>query len=255
MVPIKTKEEIEIIKEGAKKLASIMNVLEKNVFSGVDTLSLDKIAESMIVDLGGESSFRGYGSESGNPFPSTICASINDEIVHGIPSKNTILNEGDIFKVDIGMKFGGFHTDMARTFAVGKISPKRKNIIEVAKKSFYEGVGVMKNGKRLSDYSRAVQEYVEKNNFSVVRDLVGHGVGRKLHEEPQIPNYFSNRFRDLQLKSGMVFALEPMINYGGYDIIIGEDGWVFKTEDGSDSAHWENTVLITNEGVDVLTEY
>jgi methionyl aminopeptidase len=255
MVPIKSKIEIEIMKEGGKKLASVMAELESMVGPGVSTLEIDQAAERLVKEKGGIPSFKGYGSHEGNPFPSTICASVNDEIVHGIPSKRVILKNGDIFKIDIGMKYKGFHTDMARSFAVGILSEKEKEIIEVAKNSFYEGVKVMKDGVKLSKYSKAVQKYVEKRGYSVVRDLVGHGIGRELHEDPQIPNYFNKNYRDFVLKPGMVFALEPMINAGTYNIIVGKDGWVFSTADRQLSAHWENTVIVTKDGVDIITEY
>lgn len=255
MIKIKTQKEIEIMRDGGRKLASVMLKLENKVLPGVSTWEIDQLAEKEIEKLGGKPSFKGYGAQDGNPFPSTICASVNDEIVHGIPSKSVILREGDVFKIDIGMKYKGMHTDMARSFAVGKVNEKKMKIISVARESFYRGVETMHPGSMISEYSKAVQQYVEKNGLSVVRDLVGHGIGAELHEDPQIPNYYQKRAHNFMLQSGMVFALEPMINDGTYFVNVGEDGWVFKTEDGGLSAHWENTVLVTDDGIDILTEY
>ena len=232
-----------------------MNEIEKNIKIGIDTLSLDKIAEDAILKLGGIPAFKNYGSDVGDPFPASICASINDEIVHGIPSEEIILREGNILKVDVGMKYEGMFSDMARTFAVGKIDKKARKLIEITEKSFWEGVSKIKNGAMLSDYSKAVQKYVEQNGFSVVRDLVGHGIGTKLHEDPQVMNYWGKGYyQDLKLKSGMVLALEPMVNEGSYHLTIEKNGWVFKTKDGKLSAHYENTVLVTDDGYEILTK-
>lgn len=231
-----------------------MDEIKKSAKSGISTLALDKIAEENISKLGGIPAFKNYGSESGNPYPATVCASLNDEIVHGIPSKDKILREGDILKIDIGMKYGGMFSDMARTFAIGKISSVAEELKETTEKSFWEGVSKIKNGAMLSDYSKAVQGYVEADGFSVVRDLVGHGIGKELHEDPQIPNYYDENYQDLKLRSGMILALEPMVNEGSYYTIIGKDGWVFKTRDKKLSAHYENTVLVTDEGYEILTK-
>jgi len=254
MVSIKSNQEIEKIKESGRRLAVVMDGIKKSIKVGISTLALDKIAEENILRLGGIPAFKNYGGESGKPYPASICASLNDEIVHGIPAEDVILSEGDVVKIDIGMKFGGMFSDMARTFAVGKISNIAKKLKETAEKSFWEGVSKIKNGAMLSDYSRTVQRYVEYNDFSVVRDLAGHGIGKELHEDPQIPNYYDGNYRDLKLKTGMVLALEPMINEGSYYSVVREDGWVFRTRDGKLSAHYENTVLVTNEGYEVLTK-
>lgn len=243
------------MREGGKKLASVMRELERKVKPFANTLDLDKLAEKLVFGLGGKPSFKGYQGSSLKPFPATICASLNDEIVHGIPIKNRILHEGDILKIDIGMEYKGMHTDMARTFAVGEISKEAKKLIYVTKQSFWKGIGGLKAGKLLSVYAKTVQNWVEENGFSVVRDLVGHGVGKNLHENPQIPNYYIPKFRDLKLAAGMAFALEPMVNEGSFETIMGKDGWVFKTKDGKLSAHYENTVIIEENGVEVLTDY
>ncbi len=255
MVSIKNDKEIKALREGGKKLARVMEEIENNIKSGVSTFSLDKAAEEMILKLGGTPAFKNYGSDLGQPYPASICASLNDEIVHGIPSRDVIVQKGDILKIDIGMKYDGMFTDMARTFAVGKISETAKKIKKITEESFWKGVSKIKNGAMLSDYSKAVQKCVEDNGFSVVRDLVGHGIGVELHEDPQIMNYYDGYYYDdLKLKSGMVLALEPMVNEGKYQTIIGKGGWVFRTKDGKLSAHYENTVLVTEEGYEILTK-
>ncbi|KKQ47298.1 MAG: Methionine aminopeptidase [Candidatus Moranbacteria bacterium GW2011_GWD2_37_9] len=203
---------------------------------------------------GGIPAFKGYGKETGNPFPATICASINSEVVHGIPSRNVILKEGDILKIDIGMEYEGYFSDMARSFAVGNVSARAKEIIEMVKNSFYKGFENMRAGKKIGEYSKAVQRYVEASGYSVIRNLVGHGIGKKLHEDPQIPNYYEKRMGNLKLEVGMTLALEPMINEGGYETVLGNDGWVFQTKDGKLSAHWENTIVITERGAEILTQ-
>lgn len=253
MINIKTEKEIEAMRECGKRLAFIMNELEKKILPGISTYEIDKLAEKLILKAQGIPSFKGYGG-SKKPFPATICASINSEIVHGIPKKETILRDGDVFKIDIGMKYEGMHTDMARSFAVGKIDGAKQKIIDTVRESFYQGVGALKVGKKLNRYCKATQKYIEKNNFAVVKNLVGHGIGKKLHEYPQVPNYYERGVCKFKLEPGMTFALEPMINAGGHETKLGKDGWVFETRDGSLSAHWENTILITKDGVEILTE-
>lgn len=252
MIIIKSQKEIEIMRVGGKILAFVMEQMGNNVAPGKNTFEIDALGEKLILEAGGTPIFKGYGKESGNPFPATICASINDEIVHGIPSKNRILREGDIFKIDIGMRYKGMITDMARTFAVGKISTEAQKILDVTRVCLNIGIEKIKAGKPLSDYSIAVQQYVEAQGFSVVRDLVGHGVGKKLHEDPHIPNYKSNE-KEIILKDGMTLALEPMINIGTYRIKLGQDGWTYVTADGKLSAHFEDTVVVTGRGAEILT--
>ena len=254
MVAIKNEKQIEALRESGKRLALVMKEVEKNIKVGIDTLALDKIAEDAILKLGGIPAFKNYGSEMGDPYPSSICASLNNEIVHGFPSKNAVLKEGDILKIDMGLKYDGMFSDMARTFAIGKASYVAEKLMKVAEKSFWEGVSRIKDGAMLSDYSKAVQKYVELNGFSVVRDLVGHGIGKALHEDPQVMNYYNGNFRDLKLKSGMALALEPMVNEGTFQTKIEKNGWVFKTRDGKLSAHYENTVLVTEKGYEILTK-
>ena len=241
------------MREGGKILAGIMAEIGRNVAPGKNTLEIDKLAEELLIARGGKPSFKGYGEDMGNPFPATICASVNSEVVHGIPSKDKILKDGDIFKVDIGMIYKGLHTDMARTFPVGEISEEARELMKVTEQSFFEGIGKMGPGKKLSDYSKTVQKYVEGQGFSVIRNLVGHGIGKELHEDPQVPNYYNRKFQDFDLAHGMTFALEPMVNAGKFETKLGHDGWTFVTKDGSLSAHYENTILITESGVEVLT--
>ncbi|EKD46612.1 MAG: Methionine aminopeptidase, partial [uncultured bacterium] len=176
-----------------------------------------------------------------------------DEIVHGIPSDEKILKEGDILKIDIGLEIDGFFSDMARTFAVGKISDEAQKLIEITEKSFWKGIRELKAGAMLSEYSKVSQKIVEDAGFSVVRNLVGHGIGKHLHEDPQVPNFFEKSFRDLKLEAGMTLAIEPMVNIGTHLTTIGSDGWVFITADKKLSAHYENTILITEKGVEILT--
>lgn len=253
MISIKSKKEIEAIRESGRRLAKIMEELKGRIAPGVNTLELDELAEKLVFDSGGKPSFKGYGGDTERKFPATICASINDEVVHGIPRQDKILKEGDVFKIDIGMQYKGFHSDMARIFAVGNISSEAKKLMEETEKSFWKGIKNLKAGRKLSEYSKVVQKYVEDNGFSIVRNLVGHGIGREVHEDPQIPNYWNKKYQDIRLETGMTLAFEPMVNAGGFETVLGHDGWVFKTKDGSLSAHYENTVLITEKGVEVLT--
>ncbi len=251
---IKTTQEIKIMRENGRILAGIVLDLEKKVKAGVSGKELDDFAEEQIRANGAVPSFKNYGAESGDPFPYTICFSINEEIVHGFPTEEKIIQNGDLVKIDIGLKKDGFHADMARTFCVGEVDQECKDITEHVRKSLLAGLKNIKEGARMSDYSKGVQEYAESNGYSVVRDLVGHGIGHELHEDPQIPNYIEKRFYDFELKAGMTFALEPMINVGTFVVRIASDGWTYVTEDGELSAHWENTIVVTENGYEVLTQ-
>jgi len=255
VVIIKSKKEIEAMREGGKKLAEIMQQIEKAIFPGQNTEMLDKLAERLVFANGGEAVFKNFGKESGNPYPGNICASINSEIVHGIPDKNKKIQKGDIIKIDIGMRYKGLVTDMARTFLVEPVAPEAKKLVETTEQSFWEGVKKIKAGAGLCEYSRAVQKFVESRGFSVVRNLVGHGVGRELHEDPYVPNYYAKRDPDLRLKEGMTLALEPMVNAGSFYTVLEKNGWVFKTKDGKLSAHYENTIVVTKDGAEVLTVF
>lgn len=253
MVTVKNSKEIEIMKEGGRRLALVMEQLEKMAKPGVDTESLDREALALMKKMDSRPAFLNYGKESGNPFPASICASLNDEIVHGIPNKKRIVKSGDLLKLDIGLVYRGFFLDMARTVAIGKVSNEARQLMEVTENCFWEGIRNLRAGSWLSEYSKASEKCAKKAGFSVVENLVGHGVGRNLHEDPVIPNFFYRRFEDMRLKAGMTLAFEPMINIGTHLNVLGQDGWVFKTKDGSLSAHYENTVLITDKGTEVLT--
>ena len=231
----------------------VMKEVTEAIRSGISTAELDALAEQTIRQLEGKPVFKSYGEEYGKPFPASICTSINDEVVHGIPRKDRIIQEGDLVKIDMGMRFDGMVTDMARTVAVGAVSNEAARLVRVTEESLLRGISVVRIGAKLSDYARAVQKHVEENGFSVVRDLVGHGVGFDLHEPPQIPNYFFAGMKDASFRPGMAVAFEPMVNAGGYEVCLGKDGWVFTTEDGSLSAHFEDTVVIADQGVEVVT--
>jgi methionyl aminopeptidase len=243
MIIIKTKKEIEAMKAAGEVVALVLRKLGETAAPGIKTLELDIIAAEIIKKMGATPSFKGYEAY-GNapPFPASICTSINDEVVHGIPG-NIILNTGDIVSVDVGACKYGFHADAARTFAVGKVSDAAAKLISVAEVSFFNGI---------NDISSEIQRTVEGNGFSVVRDLVGHGIGRDLHEEPQIPN-FSTLRKGIRLARGMALAVEPMINAGGFRVKTKENLWTVATFDGSLSAHYENTIIVTLKEPMILT--
>lgn len=247
MVTIKSKTEIEKMRVAGKITGDALREIEKHIKPGVSTLELDRIAFDFIKKRGAMPSFLHY-----NGFPGSICASPNSWVVHGIPSKNVVLKEGDIISIDMGAQKDGYHGDAARTYAVGKISDEAKRLIEVTKQSFFEGIKYATHGAKLGDVSYSIQEYVENNGFSVVRDLVGHGIGKNLHEDPNVPN-FGHKGRGLRLAAGMTIAVEPMVNAGKYDVVVLDDDWTVETEDGSLSAHYENTVLITKGECEILT--
>ncbi len=244
MIKIKTEKEIELLRIAGRITRDTLLEIKKHIKPGVTTKQLDKIAHTFILSQNAKPSFLHL-----NGFPATICASVNDVVVHGFPDDSP-LKEGDIVSIDVGACFKGYHGDSARTFAVGKISAEKQKLIDVTEQSFFEGIKHIKAGNTVGDISSQIQNYVEKHNFGVVREMVGHGVGRNLHEDPSVPNY---GFQGLgpTLKANMVIAIEPMVNMGTRHVII--DGWSCKTEDGLPSAHFENTVLITKAGVEILT--
>lgn len=246
-VTIKSGREIELMREAGRILAIVHEELEKFIRPGITTLDIDKKGEEIIRSFGCIPSFKGY-----NDYPASICVSVNDEVVHGIPSKKTILRDGDIVSLDAGVIYQGYHSDAARTWAVGEITEEAKQLIKVTKQSFFEGIKYAKSGNHLNDISTAIQEYVEAYGYSIVRDLVGHGIGTHLHESPQIPNFKQKR-RGVKLEAGMTLAIEPMVNVGRYDVCWLEDDWTVVTEDGSLSAHYENTVLITDGEPQILS--
>jgi methionyl aminopeptidase len=265
-VTIKTKEEIQIMKEGGRILAEIMAELEKRVRPGITTKELDKLAEELILSYGGKCSFKGYQNTdvgAGKPYPACLCTSINEEIVHAVPSER-VLEEGDIISLDLGIQYKGYHTDMAITLPIGKVNQKTEKLIETTKNALDIGIEKIKPGNYLGDISRAIQKYVEGQNFNVVRELCGHGIGRNVHEEPEILNSVSfdketvdkvKYFGDAKiiLKEGMVLCLEPMVTVGDWHIKKSKDGFGYSTEDGSLSAHFEHTVAVTQDGYLVLT--
>lgn len=248
MIILKSKKEIEFIREAGKIVAYAHEVLREAIKPGISTFELDEIAYRAIVKHNASPSFKGYGG-----FPASICASKNDVVVHGIPRKDDILMEGDIISIDIGAEYKGYHGDAAKTHPVGKITEDDARLIRETRESFYKGIEQALVGKRLSDISHAIQSHVEEFGFSVVREFVGHGVGRSLHEDPQIPNY-GPPDRGPRLESGMVLAIEPMINQGTYKVQVLEDGWTVKTIDGKKSSHYEHTIAITDNGPDILTK-
>lgn len=246
-ITIKTDDEIAIMRKAGKIVAETHELLESMIKPGISTLDLDRAAEKYILSKNATPSFKNY-----NGYPASICASVNEEVVHGIPSKKRILKDGDIISLDIGAYYNGYHGDAARTHGVGEISDEARNLIDVTKQCFFEGLKVIKEGNHLHQISSAIQNYVEERGYSVVRDLVGHGVGRKLHEEPQVPNY-KIIGRGPKLLKGMVIAVEPMINIGRYEVRWLDDDWTVVTMDGSLSAHYENTIYITKDGYELLT--
>lgn len=247
MITIKSANQVEKMRASAKITQEALELIEKHIKPGVNTAQLDKIAHDFIISKGGKPNFLNYRG-----FPGSICASVNDEVVHGIPSKKAVLHEGDIISIDMGTVLDGWHSDAARTFGVGKISDEAQKLIDVTRQSFFEGLKYLKHGAKLGDVSSAIQNYAEKYGYGVVRDLVGHGIGQNLHEDPSVPN-FGRAGHGVKLAAGMTLAIEPMINAGGYKVSILDDDWTVVTNDGSLSAHYENTVLITKDGYEILT--
>lgn len=247
MIKIKSQEEIELMREAGRITRDTLKVVEHSIKAGISTLELDKIAFDYIKSQNAVPSFKNYGG-----FPGSICASINDTVVHGIPSADIILKEGDIISIDVGAKYKGYHSDACRTFPVGKIDAKVKRLIKVTEQSFFEGIKGLKSGAFVGDISHRIQTFVEKNGYTIVRELVGHGVGKDLHEDPQVPN-FGRSGSGPRLNANAVIAIEPMVNMGERNVVFMSDGWTCKTRDGMPSAHYENTVLITEDGVEILT--
>lgn len=246
-VTIKTAREIELMREAGRLLEKVHDELADFVKPGISTLDIDRFGEKLIRSLGCTPNFLNY-----NGYPASICVSVNDEVVHGIPKKNRILQEGDIVSLDAGLIYKGYHSDAARTHAVGKISSEAQQLINVTRESFFEGIKYAKAGNHLHDISAAIGNYAGQFGYGVVRDLVGHGIGTHLHEDPQIPN-FPQRRRGIRLIPGMTLAIEPMINQGRADVEWLDDDWTVVTQDGSLSAHYENTILITEDEPEILT--
>ncbi len=252
-VIIKTKEEIDIIRKGGKRLAKILDYVAKKVAPGISTYELDKYAYDLIKKEGDEPAFLNYRPEGApKAFPATICISVNNEIVHGIPNKNRILKEGDIVSLDGGLKHEGLFTDHAVTVSVGKISKKNQRLLDDTKKALEVGIWAAIGGATVGDIGYAIESFVNKK-YGIVRELSGHGVGKKIHEDPYIPNY-GKRGKGQKLIPGMIVAIEPMLNIGRDDIVSSSDGWTIKTADGSYSAHFEHTILITEGEPEILTK-
>lgn len=246
-VSIKSAREIELMRESCRILSEVHERLGEFIKPGISTWEIDELGEKLIRSYDCIPNFLHY-----NGYPASVCVSVNDEVVHGIPSKKRILKEGDIVSLDAGLIYKGYHSDAARTYPVGNISEEAKKLIEVTRQSFFEGIKFAKAGNHLYDISNAIDAYVSGFGYGIVRDLVGHGIGTSLHEEPQIPNFRQWR-RGIKLQPGMTLAIEPMINMGGYDVAWLDDDWTVVTTDGSLSAHYENTVLITDGEPEVLT--
>jgi len=246
MVTIKSERELTLMRQAGKILADTLALLEENIQPGITTARLDKIAHEYITKQNAWPSFKNY-----NGYPGSICVSLNNEIVHGIPGIRK-LKEGDIISIDGGVCFGGYHADAARTFPVGEIRSEAQRLIEITKASFFEGIKFAREGMRLGDISNAIQVFVEENSYSVVRELVGHGIGSNLHEEPDVPNY-GEKGRGIRLLEGMTLAVEPMVNEGGCEVRSLKDGWTYVTKDNTLSAHYENTIIVHDGDCEIIT--
>ena len=247
MIVLKTGRELKIMKEACRISAGALQLIGKAIEPGVTTAELDRLAEEYILSQGAVPNFKNY-----HGYPATACISINNEVIHGIPTKKRKINAGDIVSVDLGALFEGYHGDNAATFACGDISPEAQRLIDTTRESLYEGIKMARAGGRSGDISNAIQSYVEARGYSVVRDFVGHGVGTSLHEAPEVPN-FGTAGRGVRLMPGMTLAIEPMVNMGKYDVKVMPDGWTVLTKDGSLSAHFEHTVAITSDGPQIMT--
>ncbi len=250
---VKAADDIRRLRESGRRLALVLQSVMSAVQPGMTTKEIDVLAEKLIRAEGGIPIFKGYNAGGGRPFPASLCTSLNNEVVHGIPSEKRRIKDGDLLKLDIGMRFEGMVSDMARTMAIGTVSSEASRLLEVTRESLVRGIAELRPGAPISRYAGTVQSYVEANGFSVVRDLVGHGVGHELHEDPQVPNYTSRHMHDFILETGMTLALEPMINAGTFAVRIAPDDWTFITSDGKLSAHFEDTVVITEKGAEILT--
>ena len=246
-VTIKSSQEIELMRQAGKILAKVHEGLKKELKPGMSTLDIDRIGEEMIRSFGCEPSFKNYQG-----YPASVCVSINEEVVHGIPRKDRIIEEGDIVSLDTGVIYKGYQSDAARTHGVGEITEDARLLIERTRQSFFEGIKFAKEGNHLYDISAAIGDYAEKFGYGVVRDLVGHGIGTEMHEDPQIPNFRQKR-KGMKLQAGMTLAIEPMINIGRPDVAWTDDDWTVVTDDGSLSAHYENTILITKDEPKILS--
>ena len=247
MIKIKTDAEIALMRESGQITKNVLDLIGREIRAGMSTKDIDKLAYDYIKSCGAYPSFLGYSG-----FPASICASIDDMVVHGIPSDNDIIKEGQIVSIDVGVEYNGWQGDAARTFMIGEVSSEKRKLVEVTEQCFFRAVEKLKDGTPLGDIGYAVQTHAEANGFSVVRALVGHGIGQEMHEDPSVPNY-GKKGTGIRLKKGMVIAIEPMINAGVFNVDFMADGWGVRTRDRRPSAHYENTVAITDNGVEILT--
>jgi methionyl aminopeptidase len=249
MIYLKTDEEIVLMREANQLVGKTLGELAKHLRPGITTLDLDRIADTFIRDHGAEPAFLGYGG-----FPKSICTSVNEQVVHGIPSSDSVLKEGDIISIDCGTMLNGFVGDSAYTFCIGEVSEEAKKLLRTTKESLYEGIRHATEGHRVGDISNAVQTYCEQRGYSVVRELIGHGCGRKMHEDPEVPNYGRKGCGPL-LKSGMCICIEPMVNQGSRNVVFEKDGWTVRTRDRKNSAHFEHCIAIRPEGPMILSSF
>jgi methionyl aminopeptidase len=249
---IRTSEEHNAMRESNRIASEVLDLLAEYVRPGITTIELDRIADEYITSQNAVAAFKGYKQGNTPPFPASICASVNDEVVHGIPN-NRKLEEGDIISIDVGISKSGFFGDSARTYPVGTVDESKARLLKITREALLVGISEARTGNRVHDISAAIQEYVEKNGFSVVRELVGHGIGRHLHEEPAVPNY-GRRGTGAKLVEGMVLAIEPMVNTGSHRIWVAQDGWTIRTADGKPSAHYEHAVVVRNDEPEILTK-
>ena len=247
MIKIKTNEQIALMRESGRLTKNVLDLIAREIKEGMSTAKLDKIAYDYIMSCGAVPSFLGYGG-----YPASTCISIDDEVVHGIPSGDRIIKSGQIVSVDVGVILNGWQGDAARTFMIGDVSEEKKKLVKVTEECFFKGIENLRDGSPIGDIGYGVQSHAEKNGFSVVRALVGHGIGKEMHEDPSVPNY-GKKGTGIRLKKGMVIAVEPMINAGDFKVKFMPDGWTVKTIDGKPSAHYENTIAITDNGVEILT--
>lgn len=255
MVTLKKDHEIQIMKQAGRIVADVLQLLEELVRPGVDTLTLDEAAEDLIRKSGGIPATKGYRVQGiATPYPASLCVSVNEEVVHGIPRRERVLQEGDIVSVDVVVGVGRYFGDAARTYAVGEIPEARRRLLQVTHESLHRALAAVRGGATLGDVGYAVESYVKSEGFGLVRDYAGHGIGRHMHEPPQVPNY-GRPGRGMVLKPGMTLAIEPMVMAGGERVVTKSDGWTVVTADGSDAAHFEKTVLVTPQGAEVLTPW
>mgnify|MGYP003434716391 FL=1 len=247
MISIKSSKQIDKMRESCKLTKELFLILEDKIKPGITTKELDTIAYNFYKKHGATPNFLNY-----NGYPATICASVNDEVVHGIPSNKIVLRDGDIISIDMGCILDGWHSDAARTFGVGKITDEAQKLIDDTKESFFKGIEVIKHGVKLGDVSHTIETFLEERGYGVVRDLVGHGIGRELHESPEVPN-FGQAGKGVRLAQGMTLAIEPMVTAGDYHVAVLDDDWTVVTRDGSLAAHYENTVVVTRDGCEILT--